>query len=219
MFLCLKKHLRDSVLLGVCLLLSVLALQGTRLLLAGISPVTFWGLWGIGFVRNILRSLVATGFLAVGYMFEKYGKGALEKIPLWACSFSGLCCLCFSAISSLYNGPVDLHNLVCHHTFFYFFSAIIGAAFVLLLCRCLCEKRWMGWLSVVGVHSLLIMVTHLDFLYLYHAVKWGYAVADVSPRAKQYVFYLVIIVSMILLEGMTVQLMKAIKYSFEKVKR
>lgn len=166
-------------------------------------------LW-IGYLlTSLLRGAAGMIFLAAGYFGvvllkepalghqkKEYAKTVnLKELAL------GVLFLLFSIAAGMANKRVDLHTLVINQPILYFASALAGSAWVILLSRNIPKIRP---ISFFGKNSLVIMATHLDCQIMIAAIHFSYFLNQYVTRAKQYVFYLTLAVSVIAIEVIVV---------------
>ncbi|NLL79333.1 MAG: acyltransferase family protein [Clostridiales bacterium] len=162
-------------------------------------------LWTGYYIIVFFRSLGAFSFLVIGYYSYRYyfGKQPEKKSGTgirqirWEEIAAGILCLILVLSISQKNGVVDLHFLVFANPFFYYMGAIAGTFGVVLLCRQIGRSRALHYL---GVNSLIIMATHLDFQVLITAVDYANWMNQYITRAKVYMLYLNIALMMTLIE-------------------
>ncbi|MCM1538510.1 MAG: acyltransferase family protein [bacterium] len=152
-----------------------------------------------------LRSMLGVGFLMLGYLmaplFERLDRivtGTQRRLTAVAVCVLGLV---LTGFLSLYNGHVDMRYMAFNRTWLYFFNTLLGCSSLLLLCKY--GKNLRG-LTFLGANSLIIMLTHLDCLYMKEAIEIGMFFATVSPRAKVYCLYLGIALSLLVMELVTI---------------
>ncbi|MCM1104009.1 MAG: acyltransferase family protein [Clostridium sp.] len=152
-----------------------------------------------------LRSMLGVGFLMLGYLmaplFERLDQivtGTQRRLIAAAVCVLGLV---LTGFLSLYNGHVDMRYMAFNRTWLYFFNTLLGCSSLLLLCKY--GKNLRG-LTFLGANSLIIMLTHLDCLYMKEAIEIGMFFATVSPRAKVYCLYLGIALSLLVMELVTI---------------
>lgn len=169
-------------------------------------------LWLGYYIIVLFRSLGVFSFLAIGYYSYRYyfgrsreGKSAAGKSAagkkkprfLWQELFAGILCMLLVLAISQKNGVVDLHFLVFANPILYYIGAVAGTFGVIFFCRQIGKNRALHYL---GVNSLIIMATHLDFQVLITAVDYANWMNQYITRAKVYMLYLNIALMMTLLE-------------------
>lgn len=99
---------------------------------------------------------IATGFIAVGYyLFELIGK---KDFKIWQIAILFVIQVIFAKV----NGLVDLNNLVLNNVILYTINSILGSLLVIEISKKIkCDE-----LIYLGKNSLIIMVTHLNLIYL-----------------------------------------------------
>lgn len=154
-----------------------------------------------------IRSLGAFSFLTIGYYgyrcyFEKQDKAYVNdgkdwKGVKWQEAVCGVLLLLLEVPLSRVNGGVDMNYMVFSNPVLYYLNAVIGTLGVLLVCRQLGPCRPLGYL---GVNSLIIMATHLDFQVMYYAHLFGYWVNNHVTRWNRTLFYLSVTFAVTLME-------------------
>lgn len=159
-------------------------------------------LFFMNFAVVILRSMICMIFLAPGYFIASY-------IHLLSTGFSapqciiGICLLLVNYPLALMNTNPDLHNLQYGNPVLFVICAYLGTIGLYLICNNLTRIKPMALVSFWGKNSLVIMVTHLNFYYLYIGNLFAHAVNPYITRAKSYVFLLNILIVAMLLSSLT----------------
>lgn len=156
-------------------------------------------------VYTWLRSMLGVAFLMLGYLLAPL----FERLDLVVTNtrrrllVAGICVLglILTAVLSLYNGHVDMRYMAFHRTWLYHLNIVVGCSCLLLLCKY--GKNLRG-LCYLGANSLIIMLTHLDCLYMKEAIEIGMIFATASPRAKMYCLYIGIALSLLVMELVTI---------------
>lgn len=161
-------------------------------------------LWLGYYLTALLRSIGAFSFLVIGYYSYRYFFSRRKEARgfVWQEAACGVLCLLLVGAVSQVNGVVDLHFLVFGSPLLYYIGASAGTFGVILLCRQLAAVRWVSRpLRAMGVHSLIIMATHLDFRVLITAIHFANWMNQYVTRAKVYVLYLNVALMTALLEA------------------
>lgn len=198
----------DAVMMGSAVIAAVIMTVGSPLFqtyypLYRTMPI----LWVGYYIIVLFRSLGAFSFLVIGYYSYRYyfGKniagnsknGKKKQRFKWQEIFAGLLCMLLVLAISQKNGVVDLHFLVFANPLFYYIGATAGTFGIIFFCRQIGRSRVLHYL---GVNSLIIMATHLDFQVLITAVDYANWMNQYITRAKVYMLYLNIALMMTLLE-------------------
>ena len=161
-------------------------------------------LWIGYYIIVLLRSIGVFSFLAVGYYSYRYyfvkadaGREKKKAHVVWQELVAGVLCLLLVLAVSQTNGVVDLHYLTFANPVFYYLGALAGSFGVILLCRQIGRCRPLRYL---GVNSLIIMATHLDFQVLITAIDFANWMNQYITRAKVYMLYFNVALMMTLLE-------------------
>ncbi len=202
---CNKWRYGDWIMGGSAVLAGVILTVGSPLFLT-YYPLyrTMPILWVGYYIIVLLRSLGAFSFLTVGYYgYQCYLKKADEKKIrnkkqlIWQELAVGVLCFLLVLAVSQKNGVVDIHFLTFSNPVLYYLGAIGGSFGVVLLCRQVKRGRFLAYL---GVNSLIIMATHLDFQVLITSIDFANWMNQYVTRAKVYVLYFNIALMMTLLE-------------------
>lgn len=152
-----------------------------------------------------LRSMLGVGFLMLGYclapLFERLDQVVTDTSRRVALVVFCMLGLVLTGWLSLYNGHVDMRYMAFNRTWLYYLNTVLGSTFLLLFCKY--GKNVRG-LCYLGANSLIIMLTHLDCLYMREAIEIGMFFATRSPRAKVYCLYLGIALSLLAMELVTI---------------
>lgn len=181
-------------------------------------------LWAGYYIIVIFRSLGAFSFLVIGYYSYRYyfsrkvEKKSKKKINqdiisidkareqvqteaprtfLWQEAAAAVLCFLLVFAISQKNGVVDLHFLVFANPVLYYLGAVAGTMGVVLLCRQVGRSRVLRYL---GVNSLIIMATHLDFQVLITSIDFANWMNQYITRAKVYMLYFNVALMLTLLE-------------------
>lgn len=157
------------------------------------------------FMISLLRSMVAVFFLMLGYglmpllgRLDAAVKSVSHRILLVGAGVLGLG---LTVCLSFYNGITDMHFLVLNRLWIYYPNAFLGTLFVILICK---YGRILRGVCYLGANSLIIMVTHLDCLYMLTAIRIGIRLAKISPVGKTYCLYFGIAAGMLVMELLTI---------------
>lgn len=160
----------------------------------------------------VIRPFLVCGFIAVGY----YARKACENVEflrkyfiepkknengkvtkgikisyILMGTFLMLVCLAFMGV----NNGIDFRTMAFRNVFFFLLCALSGSFGLIIICKGLPRSRFLCYL---GRGSLIFMATHSwDFL-LPHAIWMAMLVNQYVTRARGYVSYLVIVVTITL---------------------
>lgn len=159
------------------------------------------------FLTVLLRSLCSFSFLTIGYYsyrcyFDKQDRAYVMDAKGWkGINWKEITCgvllLLLEVPLSRANGMVDMNNMMFANPALYYLNAVVGTLGVLLVCRQLGQFRPLRYL---GVNSLIIMATHLDFQVMYYAHRFAYWVDNRITSSDRNVFYLSIAFAVTLME-------------------
>lgn len=205
---------RVTYLLIFILMITASLLKRNILSLFSAGPV--WQTAITGFISAWLRGMIGAGFIAMGYAtmevinaLDKKCKNTTirgqerESVRKVLDLICGMGLLLITVCLSLYNGNVELRSMTFGKLPIYFLCAYIGTLSIVMICRGLPKMKW---LSYLGSNSLIIMLTHLDCQYMLIAVQVGKLFVSISPYAKWYCLYFGIILSMTIMELLTIYL-------------
>lgn len=166
-FLYIRKKTNHRVTVGLVIFLVGAAVIGKTVFERRFSMDTdLFHLWLGSFVKMWFRSAVACGFLAIGYYTKMFLK---ERETICRGEIAaGVLCFFLNLYLSLKNGRVDLNFLEFSNPILYFFNAYLGTMAVILICK---NCKTLRFLTYLGVNSLIIMATHMDWQVLAIALK------------------------------------------------
>lgn len=149
----------------------------------------------MNFIIVLLRSMICLTFLAPGYVAYEYLKKLGQGFSLLQLII-GVALLAVVFPLSLQNVNLDLHNLIYGKIYILLPCAYLGTLGLYLLCNTLPKLRL---LEFWGKNSLVIMVTHLNFYFLYIGNLVAIAINPYITRAKSYVFlFNILLITMML---------------------
>ncbi len=194
-FLGVRKFTSHKVTVLICLLAGI-----TAIMIAPVYNEEFWFMnmpvLAVSFFLAMLtRSIIAAIFLCFGYygkmyMKEREGISVLELI-------AGIFLMAGVMYVNILNGTVDLHFMEFNHTWMYFICASLGSLAIILICK---NIRQLKGLIFLGVNSLIIMATHVDWMLLARATEWSMMINQYITRAKVYFLWLSVTVIILGLE-------------------
>lgn len=153
-------------------------------------------LW-LGYLLIVLfRSLAVCAFLTAGYYLHRQWLSKTEGKPGAELLLSVICMVAVLAVSKE-NKIVDLHFMILGNPILYYGGAILGTLAVVLFCRHVRNGRILKYL---GVNSLIIMATHLDFQVLITSIDFANFMNQFITRAKVYMLYFNVALMMTLIE-------------------
>ncbi len=155
-------------------------------------------LWGVvhEVLSMLIRNVFCVSFICIGYYL---GKWVLPKLQRWwqeGLLAVILVVVAFVLISG--NGVAELRYMNLQNPVFYLLGAVAGTMMVLCLSRLLQRsslgvvKRLFGY---IGVNSLIIMVTHMDFRVLYCSIK----LAELMNVWDNRIFFVISIIILVFL--------------------
>lgn len=198
-FLFCRKHLDD---IKLVVLFSV-----TCLCALFTSPLFQWegweknyGLMAMGaLLQTVNKGILAGFFLMIGYfsarLLQKEDRKAVGGFLLGILLMLTGGGLCFQ------NGQVDMNYMVFDHIGLYLICSCIGSFGVILICKNMYQSKF---LQLCGSNSLVIMATHIEFGVLMQSILFAYWVVQYVKRAKEYVFFFLVAVMIIVLETVIV---------------
>lgn len=151
-------------------------------------------------MRTVLRALHALPYLCMGYVLFKTGKKFWEaeagrspgQFLLGAALFLAGIPL------SIINGYFDLRLLnIGEVPVLGYLSAPLSIAGVVLMCK---NSISVKPLAYFGKNSLIVMVTHIDFYFLFLALNLAYRVNEFIPRFNRVFFFLNVVGTILILE-------------------
>lgn len=150
---------------------------------------------------TVIRGLMAAFFLGVGYLFAFLING--KKIPSLLSLGLGILLMVSDFFLCGFNISIDMNTMVFGNVFIFTACALIGAFGVILICKGLPDIKPLTW---IGVNSLVIMLTHQDFLFLLRARSFALWLNRYTTRAKDIIVYVSIFVFIGVLEVLTVHI-------------
>jgi len=152
-------------------------------------------LFFMNFVVVLLRGLLCLIFLAPGYFISTYIVRLKQEFSVIQLIIGIVLLVITFPISTLNDNP-DLHNINYGNPFLFVICAYLGTIGLFLLCNNLPYIKLIGFW---GKNSLVIMITHLNFYYLYIGNLLAVAVNPYITRAKSYIFlFNILLVAMVL---------------------
>ena len=110
----------------------------------------------------LARSIIALGFIAVGYYLYKL----IANKEIRIIYLIGL--LIVQVISAKINGFVDLNNLVFNNRLLYLINSIIGSIIIINLCK---KIKRANILSYFGKNSIVVMGMHMNLIAIYISLE------------------------------------------------
>lgn len=105
-------------------------------------------------ISQLWRSLIGTGFFAVGY----YAKHLFfTKCKLSQLVIAGL----FYLWLSQYNGRVGLAGLQFSNPFLYTTNGLLGSWILIQICMRMQVNRWTSWIVSMGKNTVIVLCTHM----------------------------------------------------------
>ncbi len=153
----------------------------------------------MNFAVVILRSMLCMVFLVPGYLLYQPMiklKASFSVVQLLA----GIFMLLLNIPLALLNSNVDLHNMNFGNPVLFVISAYLGTIGLYLICNNIPQLKL---ISFWGRNSLVIMVSHLNFYYLYAGNLLAVWMNQYVSRAKSYVFLFNILLVAMLLSSVT----------------
>lgn len=182
---------------------------GLGLLCMYFSDICRWSLWNeneglfiVGrLVTVVMRSLVCTMLLMAGY----YGGKLLVKREKFSIIelILGILGMTVTGLLCMNNGVIDMNTMYFGNMWLYLCFALLGAFGIVLVCKNLPNIWPITW---IGKNSLIIMLTHQDFLVLLHAKTFAYWVNQFTVKGKDIVLFLVLFAFMAVCEILTVRI-------------
>lgn len=155
----------------------------------------------MNFVVVILRSMLCQIFLVPGSLLasllKKFNKkNAFSPIQL----IIGIILLAIDFPLSLMNVNIDLHNLNYGNPLLFIICAYLGTIGLYLICNNIPSIKL---IEFWGKNSLVIMITHLNFYYLFVGNLLAVRVNQYVTHAKSYIFLFNIMWVAMLLSSLT----------------
>ncbi len=168
------------------------------------SPLFRWEGWeenlalmAVGaLMQTAARSLLVSIFLLAGSYAALLFRDR-EKRSFWGL-LSGAALLAACAFLCFQNGAVDLNYMVFDNFILYVLCACCGSFGVILLCKNLRRSRL---LTFLGIHSLVIMATHMEFKVMYYAIRFSYWLNRYVTRVKVWILFLTMALFILLAEA------------------
>lgn len=206
-FLAIRKRCSHVMTIVICAAAGIAAI-----LIAPVYDAEFWfgsmPLLAFSFFLAMLtRSVIAAIFLCFGYYVKMLIKEH-EKISLPELGV-GIVMLAVVMYLNVQNETVDLHYMQFNHAWMYFLGANFGSLAVILICKNIPQLKVLIFL---GVNSLIIMGTHVDWLILAKVEEWSMLINMHVTRAKVYILWLCIAVLMMIMETILIFLIDQYGY-------
>lgn len=161
----------------------------------------------------VLRSLVGQFFVCVGAVWQRYFFGRKKK---WTAVTAALCLLA-GGYGCKFIKTVDWRVMNIEKPLVWLVVASVMSvgimSFFYLLENC---HLWL--LREIGRESLVIMCTHLAFGIMPACISLGYEASALSPHAKKYIFWCVVILSLSLVELILILLKRYTVKFLQRVK-
>ncbi len=152
------------------------------------DSVTGASLFGRYFLLGVLRIPQAVAFLGIGYgvrylcdVFARRRGPIRPSVEV----FLGIGLMILHAAAAFGNERVDIHFIIQGDPILFHVAACSATFGLLLLCRHV-PKIWL--LDVLGVNSLIVMLTHLDCQVLSYGIQFATKMNTFITRAKDYLF-------------------------------
>ena len=153
----------------------------------------------IDFLRVFLRSMIATAYVAVGFvlfpLIEKEGSFSVKQL------IAGIAAFLLNLPLCLINGCVDYHYMILNTVPLTFLCALLGSLSIILICK---NMKPLDPLCFFGKNSLIVMSTHVNTYVLYAAIQIAWAIDTVVTRAKLYIFLFNIMAFTFLFEALII---------------
>lgn len=166
------------------------------------SKRCFWmqsmGLLILNYILVVFfRSFLALFYIWLGYqsvsIFQKLN-GKVKKEIIGVAILLGV-----GIIFLPYTQTIEIHYLKLGKRIYSFISTICFSFGFLLLFQIM-ENKPIKWLAFLGTNSLWIMCTHKDFGIPNWCIQVGDFFVSISPRAKNYVFWITAFGTLLLVE-------------------
>ncbi|MBQ0042101.1 MAG: acyltransferase [Lachnospiraceae bacterium] len=152
-------------------------------------------------VTVVMRSAVCVMFLTIGYWAGVLLKGR-EKFSILEL-LAGVAALTLCGLFCMSNGVIDMNTMFFGNMWLYLLYALLGAFGIILICKNIPNIPPINW---IGKNSLIIMLTHQDFLILLHAKTFSYWVNQFTVKGKDLILFLVLFAFMAGCEIITVRI-------------
>ena len=210
-FLFLKKKLNDKLLIFLLLFIAVAA----YIIKLALEPLYFANESSLLITACIktayifLRALIAQCFVGYGYYVKKWADRFREKPIKAAAVFSsritelilGILLLAANIALSVYNGCVDLHNIILNNVPVFFTGAFLGCFGIVLICKAIPAVRL---ITYFGRNSIIVMACHVNYYFLYAGIKLAWFVDSVNKHARHYVFVAVVMITVFALSSVLI---------------
>ena len=206
-FLALRKWCSHKLTIAICIITGIVAI-----LIAPVYQDHFWFgsmplLMFSFFLAQVTKGVISAIFICFGYYVKSY---LVEKEKIAILELSGGILLLGTMIAlNIYNGRVDLHSMNFSNPVLYMIGANFGSLAIILICKNIPQIKLMIFL---GANSLIIMVTHIDWLLMTKAQEWSGRIAMRIAGGNRYVFWLGITVIMLIMETILIFLINQYGY-------
>lgn len=156
----------------------------------------------INIVYIILRAIICSGFICLGYYFGHILLEAKILSNKIFCAVSGIIALVLNVIVAMQNDCADLHNILLNNIFLYYIGAILGCYSVIILCKVL---PVIGVVRYYGKNSLIVMACHINYYILYAGIRFAWVIDPYVTRAKHYVFVTIVVVTVFVLSTIVIE--------------
>ncbi len=158
----------------------------------------------INFMRTFVRAAIATPFVAFGYLvYVGLSKIDSGKIGIRiVCVFAGMAVLIGVYPLAMYNGCVDLHNIILANVAVYYISAFAASLAMIVMCIGLPVIRP---ITYFGRNSLIVMADHLDYYILWAGIVLSMKILSIVGISNQWLFLLLIVLIVLLLSIIVIE--------------
>ncbi len=210
-FLFCKKKLNDKLLIPLLLLIAIaaylikLALEPLYQTNEASLPITT----SLKICYIFLRALIAQCFVGYGYYIKKWADRFRAGDSKAAAVFSsritelilGIVLLACNIALSVYNGCVDLHNIILNNVPVFFIGAFSGCFGIVLICKAIPAVRL---ITYFGRNSIIVMACHVNYYFLYAGIKLAWLVDSFNKHARHYVFVAVVMITVFALSAVLI---------------
>ncbi len=144
----------------------------------------------------LVRNVFCVSFICIGYYLGKWILPAMQR--WWQEVLFAMLSAVAAVLLIFGNGVAEIRYMNLQNPILYLLGAVSGTMTVLCLCRLLQRSRLAAvkrLLGFIGINSLIIMVTHMDFRVLYCSIM----LAEFLNVWEKQLFYIISIILLVFL--------------------
>ena len=164
----------------------------------------------INIVYIFIRGIIALSFVCFAYYIKKIydlitDKKNYSKI---FCSrivniVAGLVLIILNIVLAKINECVDLRNILLNNLLIYYAAALTGSFGVILIFKAFPSIKP---LIYIGKNSMIIMVAHVNYYFLYAGIRLAWIIDPYVKHAKHYVFVAIVLVTIFVLSSIVIEI-------------